>query len=310
MFKASHKLPETANGWTEEHVRGRGAEIGNGHFNGAKVAVFREQGGHFWLWLDGIHGRERCCIHHHSWRTLAEFFRQVYDGDITWTAEPRGDAYVMLRNAGVINAALPLDAKGRETRKMLIERIMLAYLWGEEQLDSPRITFLFDHGLVDDLQAAAWFLWSIRGETLPDDMVAKIVAFWDRCVTWAQAQPTPPDKFMGTLATLAWTLKDAEGRNGELLLAVAPYAGDDHGTHDFLKALRKLAEVSPSAVAAVVGAMLKTYAATYDYKGLLKSLLSRLAELGQRQLVLRYCEELRQVEGIPELFAQLRAAGQ
>jgi hypothetical protein len=96
----------------------------------------------------------------------------------------------------------------------------------------------------------------------------------------------------------------------ELLLAVARHAGADHGTHEFLEELTRLVEVSPAAVAVVVGAMVKTYTPTYDFEGRFRTLLSRLAELGQRQLVLQCCEQLRHVDGIPELFTQVRNAPQ
>lgn len=94
-----------------------------------------------------------------------------------------------------------------------------------------------------------------------------------------------------------------------MLLAVAPYAGIGHGTHEFLKELIRLADISPGAVAAVVGALIKTYRRTYDYEGAMKSLIAKLAERGQRQLALQYCEQLREVDGIPELFIKLRDGG-
>jgi hypothetical protein len=216
-------------------------------------------------------------------------------------------SYVMLRDATVVDSALRIEAKGRDTRKMLVERIMLAYLWGDETLESPRVSYLFQNGLVDDLQAAGWFFSTVRGDRLSPEQRAKVVAFWNRCITWAQGQATPPDKLLGTLAALAWSLDDAQGRNGELLLAVAPYKNIDHGSYEFLEELLRLANTSPTTVALVVGAMIKTSSQMYDYKGVLKSLLATLAQLGQRAVVLQYCDQLRQVDGIPELFTRLRS---
>jgi hypothetical protein len=40
----------------------------------------------------------------------------------------------------------------------------------------------------------------------------------------------------------------------------------------------------------------------------MKSLIAKL-ERGQRQLALQYCEQLREVDGIPELFIKLRDGG-
>jgi hypothetical protein len=41
----------------------------------------------------------------------------------------------------------------------------------------------------------------------------------------------------------------------------------------------------------------------------MKSLIAKLAERGQRQLALQYCEQLREVDGIPKLFTKLRDGG-
>lgn len=82
-----------------------------------------------------------------------------------------------------------------------------------------------------------------------------------------------------------------------------------HGTHEFLKELLRLAGNSPAEIATVLGALVKTYRRAYDYQGVMKALIGRLAELGQRAAALRYCELLRDVEGIPELFTKLRDAG-
>lgn len=230
-------------------------------------------------------------------------------GGFAYSSATRG-TYGMLRDAGVIDAALEQQLTTERTRKTLIQRVMLAYLWDEEALDSPRIAHLFDRGLVDDLEAAGWFLSSVRGEELTQSQIAKIIAFWDKCVSWAEAQAGAPEKLLSTLASLAWSLSGAEGRQGELLLAVAPFADiAGHATHEFLKELLRLAEVSPVQIAAVLGTMVETYSRTYDYEGAMKALITRLAELGQRPVALDYCERLRHVDGLPELFRKLHDAG-
>ena len=76
---------------------------------------------------------------------------------------------------------------------------------------------LFEVGLVDDLQAAGWFVWTVRGVTLSQEQVAKVVEFWDRCVTWAHSQTALPAKLLATLGMLTWLLADAEGRKSNLV---------------------------------------------------------------------------------------------
>jgi hypothetical protein len=228
-------------------------------------------------------------------------------GGLAYSAATRR-IYVVLRDAGVLDRALRLDLKGSETRKKLVERVVLGYLWNEETLDSPRISYFFNISRVDDLEAASWFLWTIRGEQLSNEQIGKIVGFWDRCVTWALTQPNPPTTLLSSLGNLAWSLKDASGRNRDLLLAVAPHMGVHHSTHEFLGELRRLVEISPADVSTVLGRMVEIEELSYDYQDQLKSLLARLAELGQRTAALGYCNRFRNVSGMAELFKKLTSA--
>ena len=41
----------------------------------------------------------------------------------------------------------------------------------------------------------------------------------------------------------------------------------------------------------------------------MKSLIAKLAERGQGLLALQYCEQVREIDGIPELFIKLRDGG-
>ena len=94
--------------------------------------------------------------------------------------------YVTLRDAGVVEHALKLDLKGRETRRMLIESMMKAYLWTEETRDSPRMRHPFEHDAVEDLLDAAHFFWMIRGDGLSRDQRGMVIDYWEDCFRWEQ----------------------------------------------------------------------------------------------------------------------------
>ena len=55
----------------------------------------------------------------------------------------------------------------------------------------------------------------------------------------------------------------------------------------------------------ILGTLLRTYQPFFDYEDHLKSLLIQLADKGYRDDVLRYAEQLRDVQGMQELFNQL-----
>jgi hypothetical protein len=68
-----------------------------------------------------------------------------------------------------------------------------------------------------------------------------------------------------------------------------------------------LARSNPGGVTKVLGEMIPTFDMFYDYEGTLKELLKTLFALGMKQQVLTYCDALRNVEGMFELFGSLRA---
>jgi hypothetical protein len=224
-------------------------------------------------------------------------------------SHPTRRTYVMLREAGVIDNGLRMELKGRETRKKLVEQVALAYLWGDETLDSPRFSYLFASGLVEDLEDAAWFFWSIRGDTLTDAQTEKIIDFWERCMLWAKKQKTPPAKMMSSLGHLTWSMKNAAGRNRDLLLAVAPYMHVHHNTYELLEELARLVDANPAEVSEVLRKLIETGDLTYDYEDRLRTLVKRLAALGRRADALEYCDRLRNVPGMFQLFQELNAAG-
>ncbi|MBI4450267.1 hypothetical protein HY634_04360 [Candidatus Uhrbacteria bacterium] len=219
-------------------------------------------------------------------------------------SRPTRYLYVLLRDAGVIDTGLSMNLRGRDTRKKLVERIVLAYLWDEETLDSPRVLYSFTNNAVDDLEDAAWFFWAIRRDTLSDGQLQKILDYWAACVKWATTQPQQPTKLFNALGHLAWAMKTADGENQRLLLAVAPHMLH-HNIYDMLSELIRLVDVSPRAVGDVLRAVVEAGRPLFDYEDRLKVLIRRLNELGQRGTALHCCNRLIALPGMTEVFKDL-----
>ena len=91
----------------------------------------------------------------------------------------------------------------------------------------------------------------------------------------------------------------------ELLLVVAPHVHIHHAAYEFLEELNRLVEVSPAEVRAVLAKFIETHEPFYDYKNLMQKLVSRLAELGFRSDAITFCNELRSMPGLQDLFMKL-----
>jgi len=220
---------------------------------------------------------------------------------------PSRPIYELLRDAGVIDRALRHGVKARDARQKLVERVVLGYLWDEETLDSPRFSYIFAHGLVDDLEMGALFFWSVRGQHLTDAQVTKVIDYWERVVEWVQSQSSPPVKLLGSLGRLAWAINEIDTRSRKLLLAVAPHMHRNFSVFEFLEDLTRLVEVSPSGVGEVLTKVIDASGDIYDYKDRLKLLIKRLAELGQRQVAIDCCNKMITVTGMDQLFRTLTA---
>ncbi len=200
--------------------------------------------------------------------------------------------YEYLLRGGIVDRALHYDLKGREAREKILERIAAAYVWGSETLESPRFQELFERGNSKALEQITWTLWTLRQQNVNDDQRERILAFWDRCVIWADSQATTPGTLLSALSGLAAYITAIDDRGRRLLLAVAPHVGIDYRVYEFLGELLRLAEENDAVVADVVDAMTKAHAPEYDYEDRLQKLLRTLAAKGRKNEVLRILDRL------------------
>lgn len=188
-----------------------------------------------------------------------------------------------------------------------MERVAVGYLWGEDTLDSSRFKFIFESKAEEALAQINFFFWTIRGEKLKEDQVQRVLQYWRRCLDWAASQPTPPIKVLSSLSGLVSFLPDASGEKYDLLLSTTPYVHEHHGAYDFLKELRRLVEGSPKEVCTVLRRFIETHEPIYDYEDRMRKLVARLAELGHRAEAIEFCDRLRTLPGLYELFLTLTA---
>lgn len=203
--------------------------------------------------------------------------------------------------------ALREEFKGRHAREKLVERIALAYLWGDEELDSPRFSYLFESGRIEDLEEATTFFWSVSNQELSPAQVERILSFWARCVAWSRVAAEPPARLLSKLGRLSCYIKSVEDREQEWLLAVAPYVHVGYNADDFIEELDRLVDISPAKISVVLGRVLDTFVPTFDFQDKLKSLLTKLAAHGRLREAIAFADQLRHLRGMPDFFAQLTA---
>jgi hypothetical protein len=106
-------------------------------------------------------------------------------------ATPTRPIYQLLAKHGILEAALRTKLEDRYSRERIVEWIALAYLWGDETLDTPLFEQLFAGG-ADDLRHATEFFWQVQGERLTDEQVGRVSRFGKKALGGAERRKRCP----------------------------------------------------------------------------------------------------------------------
>jgi hypothetical protein len=240
---------------------------------------------------------------------IGHIFPELYVKNFNSALEGLGYAtasrqiYVLLAEAMVIDRALKSDFVGRHAREKMMERLALAYLWGDEELKGEKFSYLFKTICISDIKTISRFFYSVRGQEITEDQKKKIVLFWDYCVGWVATLQQVPEELLSSLSRLSCYIESVGETQAKLLLAVAPYVNVSHNADFFIEELDRLTESNPPAVSAVFKKVIEFHVPVYDYQDRLKSLLIKLNTNGRREDVLSYLERIR--SNLPDLASQL-----
>jgi hypothetical protein len=213
--------------------------------------------------------------------------------------------FKLLRDKGVLAWALEHDLRG-QSREKIVERIVLAYIWGEETLETPLMQTVLSKGTIDDLNTAVAWLWGVSGEKLEDQQVERVLSLWAAITDRVDARGEAATELRSNMSRLATYIKVIGPRERRLLLSVAPFVQANYNGHEFVEALARLADVDIHVVGEALGEMIKGAPPTFDLDNKLKSLLRRLGAGGLRPQAIAYAEKLREyIPGMPELYLEL-----
>lgn len=213
--------------------------------------------------------------------------------------------YSALRDRGIVEWALKHAPQGRHAREKLLERMALAYLWAEEELASPRFTWLFESGSEDDLIEVSDFFWRIHSQNIESDQVERIFQFWERCLEWCSGAGEARSRLLSSLSRLSCYIQALGERERTLLETVAPYASANYNVDMFLEELDRLADSYPEVISEVFRKVIDASKPTFDFRDRLKLIIRKLSASGMREEALRFANDLRYIEGMPEIFEQL-----
>jgi len=214
--------------------------------------------------------------------------------------------YALLVESGTIDRALRLQIVDRRAIERLVERIALAYLWSDENLDSPRFAYLFEAGQVEAIDDIVGWFWSVKDDRLSDEQVERILKFWEKCISWCYTLETIPNKLLSSLSRLVCHVNSVNQRELELLLAVAPHVHVNYNDTIFYEELDRLVGANVDQVSTVLKASLDAYAPSIDFEDRLKSIVGKVAASGNQEEAMILADRLKRVPGMIQLFRDLQ----
>lgn len=217
--------------------------------------------------------------------------------------------YRQLAENDVVDLALRSNSIPWNAQQYMLDILALAYLWGDEGLDSHRLKYLFDVSRVNYLKEIARFFWSLRGQRLTESQVGRIIEFWNYSVNWASVQEASQSELLSSLGPLTCYLKDIGEQEQRLLIAVAPFVASGK-TRDFLgylfiEELDRLATSNPREIEQVLGTVLAAFTPIFDFQDHLKSIIRKLAEAHLVTEARNLINQLRDLPGMIDLLREI-----
>jgi len=250
----------------------------------------------------------------HEWlkRSLPKVFNEAYPDNFACAldglafASASKPVFKLLKETGVLDIIVRTDKGTDQARARLMERLALAYLWGDEAIDSGNFKHIFTLDHVGDLKEMSDFLGRAHSDQLEEDQVERVFVFWEKSteiIGDAIKEPTEAiSLLLASLSKLSCYVKGIDERLFPLLEAVAPFAHTSYNTNTFIKALTNMVEVTPQKVLLLLNALLTNYKPNYDHKRNLEYLVNRLFVLDCQTEAIKVANQLRHLPRFIRLY--------
>lgn len=172
--------------------------------------------------------------------------------------------YRYLRDNGDFIKALDDDNLKDRVDERYIQFITLAYLNGDEDLENTDslIRLMIARNKPHELHQIIWFLWTFR-DAIDAVLRSRVFALWSRFMALIDFDTKQGKKLASQLCHWAVFVDKMDDVRKKWLLAISPYAEEDHNAHDLLESLAKISSTQPYDAHDIWLAMLKEY--SYDY---------------------------------------------
>jgi hypothetical protein len=190
--------------------------------------------------------------------------------------------YQLLKDGDIPWKALRLDSLKGSARERLIERLAIAYLWGQEELESPCIRELFTEDHLDDLTKLVTTTVRWSKSKLKSEQVQRIKDLARKSVMFGADEPKSRQRLLAAASRFISFLDMPNEEDMVWLVPVARYAHQSHWGSDFVEALARIAAKDAKQAKVLLEAFLENYQFSHDYRERLKSVVQAIYAAGLR----------------------------
>lgn len=151
-------------------------------------------------------------------------------------------------------------------RKKLLERLILSYTWGEEELNSDLIGAILESNDHVDLENILKFLWSISNQELDGAQRKLITIFWDRVYDLARNNSIVMTKLSDLLLRLITYFDNFDKDISDKFIALIPGSTRSDLSYSLVDSLIRLFPSSPHNVGKFSATYLEEHPNIYDYE--------------------------------------------
>lgn len=222
---------------------------------------------------------------------------------LKWLCAIKGYAYVnitykeiyqFLKNNGHLVRALDDENLRERVNQALIQNIAIAYINDYEKLEdeSSMIPQLLVRRKYEELSQLIWFFGTQRKD---ENLHAKVFELWPRLLKIIDTSSREGKKLASKLCDWSVFIDEVNENNRNLLLEIAPFAGEEFNTTDLLESIAKISEKQPAEAYAIWLKLLEGSSMDFPEEAIRTALTNMVNEgqKGQRkakEIVSKYIE--------------------
>lgn len=151
-------------------------------------------------------------------------------------------------------------------RTKLLERLILSYTWGEEELDSKLMNGVIDSNDYSDLENILKFLWSISNQELEEKQRDLIAVFWDKVYNHVMNKQSLLPEVGDMLLRLITYFNSFNAEISRKFIALIPLSGRPDFSYSLVDSLLRLFPSNPENIGKFSAAYLERHPNVYDYE--------------------------------------------